>query len=120
MSLEACDFGSELQKFKNGQTILKQGTKGSHFYIIQSGSCEVSKKERGKVQVLATLGPKDFFGEKALMSNEKRGATIKAMGDYVECLVLSQKDFHDHVVGASAATMLCLRTRTPRNSNLTL
>jgi len=58
------------------------------FYIITKGNVTVSKNN----QYLATLGVDTFFGEKALLSSEKRNATCVAETD-VECLTLRRDDF---------------------------
>jgi Cyclic nucleotide-binding domain len=39
------------------------------------------------------LGKGDFFGERALLKNEPRGANVIATG-YVDCLVLERADFN--------------------------
>lgn len=38
------------------------------------------------------LGKSDFFGERALLKNEPRAASVVALG-YVDCLVLERADF---------------------------
>jgi CRP-like cAMP-binding protein len=39
------------------------------------------------------LGKGEFFGERALLKNEPRGANVVACG-YVDCLVLEREDFN--------------------------
>jgi CRP/FNR family transcriptional regulator, cyclic AMP receptor protein len=48
-------------------------------YIIQSGNIRISKKIEGTEHELAILGKGDFFGEMAIVTNEKRTATATAI-----------------------------------------
>ena len=63
--------------FKAGDTILREGEAGNTFYIIQSGEVSILKKELGE-KPIATLGKAKFFGEKALLSDDVRQATVVA------------------------------------------
>lgn len=63
--------------FKAGDTILREGEAGNTFYIIQSGEVSIYKKELGD-KPIATLGKEKFFGEKALLSDDVRQATVVA------------------------------------------
>jgi anion transporter len=63
--------------FSAGTTIVKQGDQGDAFYLIQSGAVQVIVDSGGgNSEVVAVFGPKDGFGEMALLSGEKRSATI--------------------------------------------
>jgi len=57
-----------------GHVLIKQGDEGDAFYVIVSGSVEVSVD--GKK--VATLGPGDYLGEGALLRDEPRNASITA------------------------------------------
>ena len=63
--------------FPGGATIFAQGEQGEAFYLIQSGAVQVVVDSgAGNSEVVAILGPRDWFGEMALMSGEPRSATI--------------------------------------------
>lgn len=63
--------------FSAGTTIVKQGDQGDAFYLIQSGTVQVIVDSGGgNSEVVAVFGPKDGFGEMALLSGEQRSATI--------------------------------------------
>lgn len=86
--LQACPVFSELgtkalaevsqqmvrESVPAGKEVVRQGDPGDRFYLIHSGRFEVSRD--GKM--VASLGEGDFFGEAALISGEKRNATVHA------------------------------------------
>ena len=79
-------FGSRqntgLEKIYNdGETIIREGEKGSEMYIIKSGAVKVIRNAAQTAHILATLGPGDFFGEMALFDNAPRSATVTAVGE---------------------------------------
>jgi NADH dehydrogenase len=65
--------------YDTGDVIFRQGDAASNFYIIENGEVEVLR-ERPDVPpaVRAVLGPGAFFGERALLTNETRNATVRA------------------------------------------
>ncbi len=80
-----------LEKFEyaGGQTIIKMGASAEHFYLIQSGTCDVIQS--GKK--IRSLRDGDYFGERALILNTERSATIKATSKLVRCLVMDKASF---------------------------
>ena len=67
-------------KFVEGEEIIKQGDKGDKFYVLESGTCDITVKGKGSV-MKASRGI--AFGELALMFNQQRAATVTAEGDVV-------------------------------------
>jgi RsiW-degrading membrane proteinase PrsW (M82 family) len=77
-----------------GETLVRQGEPGDTFYLVVSGRMDVSRAPAGdgeEVHVV-TLGPGDCFGEAALLSDQPRRATVRALGDG-EVLQLARADF---------------------------
>jgi CRP/FNR family transcriptional regulator, cyclic AMP receptor protein len=73
--------------FRKGQVICRAGDTGDDMFLIRSGSVLVSKPVTGRVeQVLARMGPGEFFGEMSLLDQSPRSATVQSE---VECLLLS-------------------------------
>src|SRR4030042_2135673 len=70
------------RSFKAGDAIVHEKDQPAGFFVITSGKVEVVRGAAAdKPQVLATLGPGDFFGEMALFDAQARSATLRALGD---------------------------------------
>jgi CRP/FNR family transcriptional regulator, cyclic AMP receptor protein len=85
------------RRFSEGETVVREGSGGAAFFLIDSGEATVSVggKERAK------LKPGDYFGEIALIDEGARSATITASSDLV-CYGLTFWDFRP-LVQANAA-----------------
>lgn len=82
-----------VQAFKPNQYIIKQGEEGSRFYIINEGEVRCTRSVSStQEEELIKLYPQEFFGERALITNEPRKANVVAVGN-VECLVLERTSF---------------------------
>ena len=78
---------------RKGQILLKEGETGQEMFLVRRGAIVVSKAVAPPVeQVLARMGPGDFFGEMSLFDHAPRSATIQAdtTGD-VSLLVLDRE-----------------------------
>ena len=70
------------QTLRKGQVLLREGDAGDEMFLVRSGAIIVSKAVTGRVeQVLARMGPGDFFGEMSLLDHAPRSATIQADSD---------------------------------------
>ena len=70
-------------EFKAGDNVVTQGEPGEHYYIIQEGSCQVTRKPSSgdKDIKLAVLKAGDCFGEEALIAETTRNATVSMITD---------------------------------------
>ncbi|GMQ75320.1 MAG: hypothetical protein BMS9Abin01_0568 [Gammaproteobacteria bacterium] len=84
----------ESVQFKAGSVVVKQGSPGDYYYVIQTGRCQVTRRASasGKPIKLAELGGGDSFGEEALVSDAKRNATVTMLNDG-ELVRLTKDDF---------------------------
>ncbi len=82
-----------VQSFANGAYIIRQGEEGSRFYIINEGEVRCTRAVSAtQEEELIRLSALEFFGERALITNEVRKANVIACGP-VECLVLERSNF---------------------------
>jgi putative ABC transport system ATP-binding protein len=108
-ALRICEFLKGVEGFKNltptelthvaehmtkrhympGEIIIREGEIGHELFLVSEGAVKV---ERSGDEV-ARLGPGDFFGELALMTGERRNATVIA-ADPLETYVLGEDEFH--------------------------
>jgi NADH dehydrogenase len=85
--------GLRVHHYEPGEVILEEGDLGREFYIIRKGEVQVYKTdERGFETPIAKLKDREVFGEKALIEDTKRGASVRALTP-VDVLVLSRGDF---------------------------
>jgi len=85
---------AEEKKFSPGQTIFNEGDEDTNFYIIKSGSVEVTKKTtEGLSKTIARLKSGDFVGEGVITGKTLKPTSVKAIEDTV-LLSLSSDHFH--------------------------
>uniref|UniRef100_A0A3B4ANG5 cGMP-dependent protein kinase n=1 Tax=Periophthalmus magnuspinnatus TaxID=409849 RepID=A0A3B4ANG5_9GOBI len=90
----------DVEYYDRGEYIIREGEEGSTFYIIAQGKVAVTQSTEGRRSpvLINTLQKGDYFGEKALISDDVRSANIVADEDGVECLVIDRETF-DQTVG---------------------
>jgi len=83
------------EKYTEGQMIFKQGDMGSSFYVIAQG--EVKVAIGGKV--IRTMGKNAYFGERALLFDEPRTASIEVSSKEAEIWSVEKTIFAKIVEG---------------------
>lgn len=90
-ALEACTY-------EDGAKIVQQGEDGNEFFIIVTGNADVTQtNDSGESGKVGELGPGQYFGEIALLKDNKRHATVTASGP-VKCVKLDRDTF-ERVLG---------------------
>ncbi|MEZ4315020.1 MAG: cyclic nucleotide-binding domain-containing protein, partial [Polyangiaceae bacterium] len=86
--------------FSPGEIIVRQDEEADELFIIERGTVAVlltgAKQQTSEV---TRLGPGQFFGEMALVTGERRQATVKAITE-CELMVIGHAPFHDVLEGA--------------------
>jgi len=72
-------------KFYDGEAVFRQGEEGDSFYLITTGRCEVRRVDSDTLKtgveeerLLCRLQQSDCFGERALLFDEPRAASVYA------------------------------------------
>jgi putative ABC transport system ATP-binding protein len=112
-AIEICEFLKQCRVFANltpeelrevadkmtreshpaGARVIVQGDRGDKFYLIKEGEVEVLVGGESSAHRARILGKGDFFGEMALLLDQPRSATVKALGP-VELYALGKDDFN--------------------------
>jgi CRP/FNR family cyclic AMP-dependent transcriptional regulator len=86
---------AEEMTFDDGAVLARQGEPGDMLFIIISGEVVVTAAgESGNRVELSRRRPGDYVGEMAIISREKRMASLSAVGP-VRALCISQKQFRE-------------------------
>ena len=81
--------------YNEGDMIVEQGDVGNTFYIIKSGEAVVYKSVpiTAPATEVARLKQGSFFGERSLLKNEARAATVHVVSSKMTCLTLDRRSF---------------------------
>ena len=74
--------------FEPGEVIFRPGDAATHLYLLERGQVEILREQRQ----VAVFGPREAFGELAILGRAERNTTARALGD-VDSLVLAREDF---------------------------
>lgn len=69
--------GYPVQELEAGDEIFKEGDDGDKMFIVRTGEVEIKRDGN----VVATVGPKEIFGEMALIDGSPRSADAYAKTD---------------------------------------
>ncbi|MBF5041390.1 Crp/Fnr family transcriptional regulator [Aggregicoccus sp. 17bor-14] len=105
-------FGKE---FARGTVLFSEGEPGKEMYVLQSGRVTISKQVRDVQKVLAVLGPGEFFGEMAIISNKPRNASATVSED-AKLLVIDPKTFEGMIRGNSEIAVRMIKKLAERLS----
>jgi len=79
----------EAIEVEKGDVIVREGSSGDYFYVIESGAAEVKNRFSGSI---AKLKSGNFFGEEALVGETLRNASVTMLSAGV-LMRLSKEDF---------------------------
>ena len=64
-----------------GYVVCTEGEEGNEFYVLISGRVRVCADDLGQAKELAVLEKGAFFGEMAVLNQERRSATVTALDE---------------------------------------
>ncbi|CAL1526309.1 unnamed protein product [Lymnaea stagnalis] len=85
----------EYDFFHENEYIIREGAAGDTFFIINKGDVKVTQMIAGHPdpKEVRRLKRGDYFGEKALLSEDRRTANVLALPPGVECLTVDRESF---------------------------
>lgn len=81
------------ETFVFGDFVIKEGEEGTKFYLIMEGTGEALKETNGEQVKVFEYGPNSYFGELALLNNEKRKASIRVTSEKMLVASLDKNSF---------------------------
>lgn len=101
---------------KRGDVIVVEGQRGADAYLVESGRVEVYRAGPPELP-LAVLGPGQIFGEMALITEQPRSASVRAIDD-VQLQVMGWDEFLERLHNAGDGLLPLLRTLSERLRNM--
>lgn len=96
-----------------GTLVLRQGEPGNCAYLIQSGAVSVFAEHEGKTVELAKLELGQIFGEMALIFDDPRTASVKAIED-CNLIVITRQSFKQKLDRSDPTIKAIVRMLTQR------
>ena len=84
-------YGMRRELYEPGQAIVEEGESGQRLYFILKGEVDVVQGTAGDERHLATLTVGQHFGERAVLTNVRRTATVRARSQ-VEVVALGREE----------------------------
>lgn len=81
-----------VRRYKKGNTIIHKGDDADHLYFVMDGYVDIYVEDEAGRALLHRLGPGEFFGELALLTDGPRTASVSAVRD-VTCALLRKAIF---------------------------
>ena len=92
--MEALANSSVTRNYPKNTVIINENDHADSLYIIESGRVKVYCSDKnGKEFIMNTLGPGEYFGELALLDDDKRSASVRTMEKASFCIIYKE-DFH--------------------------
>ena len=69
------------RNYPRNTVVINENDFADSLYIIESGRVKVYCSDKnGKEYIMNTLGPGDYFGELALLDDDRRSASVRTLG----------------------------------------
>ena len=101
------------KQFREGEILIREGDRGECAYVLESGNVEIVVQRDGQTIQLGTRGPGSLLGEMAMIDDQPRTATVRALED-CEALEITRDDFARRVGTADPVVKMVMRVITTR------
>lgn len=111
--LKACR-GRRIERFREGQELIREGTRSGHLFVLEEGEIEVSK---GMVEIFRSRVPGTIFGEMGALLDVPHTATVGAATPVRAYRIEDPGEFlgSDPEIALHAATILARRLQSATN-----
>ncbi|MGK0498872.1 MAG: CRP/FNR family cyclic AMP-dependent transcriptional regulator [Oceanicoccus sp.] len=117
--LEALASSSVTRSYPKNTVIINENDHADSLYIIEAGKVKVYCSDKnGKEFIMNTLGPEDYFGELALLDDDKRSASVRTMEKSSFCIIYKE-DFNKVLEQQPNIANTLIRNLTRRVRKLT-
>ncbi len=117
--LEMLSASSVARNYPKNTVIINENDHADSLYIIESGRVKVYCSDKnGKEFIMNTLGPDDYFGELALLDDDKRSASVRTMEKSSFCIIYKE-DFNKVLEQQPNIAKTLIRNLTRRVRKLT-
>lgn len=117
--LEALAASSVMRSYPKNTVIINENDHADSLYIIETGRVKVYCSDKnGKEFIMNTLGTGDYFGELALLDDDKRSASVRTMEKSNFCIIYKE-DFNKVLDAQPNIAKTLIRNLTRRVRKLT-
>jgi len=100
-----------------GEMVFSEGAPGDSLYVIDSGQVEIATSARAGSEILARMGPDQFFGEMALLTGKPRTTAARALSN-VGLWALGRPDFEELAVRYPSISLALSKVLSDRLSEM--
>lgn len=105
------------RKYPKGSYLFFENEEGNTLYIVVSGLIKIYKSDiSGRIKTLAYLKEGDFFGEMAMLDEEKRSASACVLEDSL-VLILNRSDFQREILNNPEIALRLMKALSERLRN---
>jgi predicted acylesterase/phospholipase RssA/CRP-like cAMP-binding protein len=112
-------ISAKLQRIhlEHGEIVFGEGSLGDAMYLIESGQVKVSVNASQQEKIINYLGPGNFFGEMALLLDQRRSATVTVTID-ADLWLLRKVDLDELLVDHPAIALQITKELSRRLSDV--
>ncbi|MEH6909801.1 MAG: Crp/Fnr family transcriptional regulator [Oceanicoccus sp.] len=117
--LEVLANSGVMRSYPKNTVIINENDLADSLYIIETGRVKVYCSDKnGKEFIMNTLGAGDYFGELALLDDDRRSASVRTM-EKASFLIIYKEDFNKVLLQQANIAATLIRNLTRRVRKLT-
>ncbi|MEH6556436.1 MAG: Crp/Fnr family transcriptional regulator [Oceanicoccus sp.] len=117
--LEVLANSGVMRSYPKNTVVINENDLADSLYIIETGRVKVYCSDKnGKEFIMNTLGAGDYFGELALLDDDRRSASVRTM-EKASFLIIYKEDFNKVLLQQANIAATLIRNLTRRVRKLT-